>query len=116
MKKTKFFISLAFVVFYAVFVSLMIECSLNMWGLSLAISLDGASVSEQFPRFIPFCILVEIFAVCAIAILFIFHSKLSGKLEYTKKDWWIQTLSAFIISIPMIKPWELLFEFLQKTF
>jgi hypothetical protein len=42
--------------------------------------------------------------------------KASEKFEFTKNIWITEIVIAFVTSISMIKPWEMLFEFLQKTF
>jgi len=111
----KFFLALAFAIAYAAFLSLGFECSLNLFGISMAISLDGSLVTKQYPRFIAFCIIVALLALVSIIAIFVLNLKVSDKFDHTKKIWWIQMIIAAVISIPMIKPWELLFEFLQKT-
>ena len=111
----KFFLALAFAVGYATFLSIGFECWLNLLGMSMAISLDGASVTKQYPRFIPFCLIVGIFALASIVVTFIFNLKASEKFGFTKKLWRMQMIIAVVISVPMIKPWEMLFEFLQKV-
>jgi len=40
----------------------------------------------------------------------------SEKNELDKRLWTAELILAFVISLPMIKPWEMLFDFLQKTF
>ena len=112
----KYFLAIIFVIAYAIFFSIGLECLLNLLGFSMAISLDGPPVTKQYPRFIPFCFIVGIFALASIIVTFILNLKASEKLGFTKKIWWMEIVIAFVISIPMIKPWEMLFEFLQKTF
>ena len=112
----KYFLAFAFIVAYATFLSIGFECMLNLLGMSVAISLDGPPVTEQYPRFIPFCFIVGIFALASIIVTFILNLKASEKLGFTKKIWWMEMVISFVVSIPMIKPWEMLFEFLQKTF
>ena len=112
----KYFLAIIFVIAYAIFFSIGLECLLNLLGFSMAISLDGPPVTKQYPRFIPFCSIVGIFALASIIVTFILNLKASEKLGFTKKIWWMEIVIAFVISIPMIKPWEMLFEFLQKTF
>ena len=112
----KYFLALTFVIAYATFLSIGLECLLNLLGFSMAISLDGPPVTKQYPRFIPFCSIVGIFALASIIVTFILNLKAFEKLGFTKKIWWMEIVIAFVISIPMIKPWEMLFEFLQKTF
>ena len=112
----KYFLAFAFIVAYATFLSIVFECMLNLLGMAMAISLDGPPVTKQYPRFIPFCLIVGIFALASIIVTFILNLKASEKLRFTKKIWWMELVISFVVSIPMIKPWEMLFEFLQNTF
>ena len=82
----------------------------------MAISLDGAAVTKQYPRFIPFCIIVGILALVALVAVFVMNLKASDKFGFTKRHWWAQMIIAVLVSVPMIKLWETLFDFLQKTF
>ena len=112
----KILLALAFAVAYAIFLGLGLECLLNLFGISMGIALDGSSVAKQYPRFIPFCLIVVFLALAALIGIFILNFKSSEKYEFTKKIWWSQMIIAFAISIPMIKLWEMLFDFLQKYF
>lgn len=112
----KIFLTLMFIVAYAIFFSLGLECLLVLSGTAMAISLDGPTVIEQYPRFIPFCFIVGIFAIASIIVTFILNLKASEKFVFTKTHWVTEMIITFVISIPMIKPWEILFDFLQKTF
>lgn len=112
----KFLLALVFAITYAIFLSLGLECTLRLLGAAMGISLDGPSVIEQYPRFIPFCIVVGIIALAAIVGTFILNLIVSEKFEFTKNLWTAELILAFVISLPLIKPWEMLFEFLQKTF
>ena len=105
-----------FIVAYALFLSIGMECLLNILSISFAISLDGRSVVEQYPRFIPFCLVVGFLALIALTLLIFFNIKVAEPFEYTKKLWYVQYIFAFIISIPMMKIWEMLFSFLQQAF
>ena len=112
----KYLLAFAFVTAYAIFLSIGLECLLNLLGLSMAISLDGAAVTKQYPRFIPFCMVVGLGALILLIATFILNLKISEKNGSTKKIWRMQAIIALVISFPMLKLWELLFEFLQKTF
>ena len=112
----KYLLAFAFVIAYAIFLSIGLECLLNLLGLSMAISLDGAAVTKQYPRFIPFCVIVGLGALALLIATFILNLKMSEKYGLTKKIWWIQSVFALVISFPMVKVWELLFEFLQRIF
>jgi len=94
--------------------SLGLKCLLVLLGMSVSISLDGSSVTTQYPRFIAFCLIVGASALSALVGIFIFNIKVSEKYNLTKKIWWFQMIASFVISIPMIKLWEMLFDYLQK--
>ena len=112
----KMILAITFALVSAIFLSLALECLLNLLGMAMAISLDGPPVTKQYPRFIPFCLIVGIFALASMIVTFILNLKASEKLRFTKKIWWMEMVISFVVSIPMIKPWEMLFEILQKTF
>ena len=112
----KYFLAIIFAIAYAIFLSLGLECLLNLLGLSMAIALDGAAVTKQYPRFIPFCMIVGLVALVLLIATFVLNLKMSEKYGLTKKIWWIQSIFSLVISFSMVKVWELLFEFLQRTF
>ena len=92
--------------------SLGIECLLNLLSLSMAISLDSV---VKYPRFIPFCIVLGIVALLGLVAMLVLNIKISEKLNFTKTIWIFEYVFALGLSIPMIKIWEMLFEFLQKA-
>ena len=114
MKKTV--LAITFAVVFAIFLSLGLECMLNLFGLAMAVSLDSSSVTAQYPRFLPFCLTLGILALVAIIVTFVLNLKASEKLAFTKRIWVTEAMITGVISIPMIKPWEMMLEFLQKTF
>ena len=93
--------------------SLGIECLLNLLSLSMAISLDSV---EKYPRFIPFCLTLGIVALLGLVAMLILNIKISEKLNFTKTIWIFEYSLALVLSIPMIKIWETLFEFFYRTF
>ena len=112
----KLLLAIAFAIAYATFLSIGLECLRQLSGMTLAISLDGSSVTKQYPRFIPFCLIVGILVVAALVGIFILNFIASEKYGFTKNIWWTQMIIVALISISMIKPWEMLFDFLQKVF
>ena len=92
--------------------SLGIECLLNLLSLSMAISLDSV---VKYPRFIPFCIVLGIVAWLGLVAMLVLNIKISEKFNFTKPIWIFEYALALVLSIPMIKIWETLFEFLQKA-
>jgi len=115
MKKSIFIILPTFTLGNAIFLSLGLTCLLNLLSLAMAISLDGKSVVEQYPRFIPFCIILGIVALIGVIFLLFGNIKISERHNFTKWLWCFQYIFALVLSIPMIKLWQMLFDFLQKT-
>ena len=107
MKKSIFIILPTFTLGNAIFLSLGLTCLLNLLSLAMAISLDGKSVVEQYPRFIPFCIILGIVALIGVIFLLFGNIKISGRLNFTKWLWCFQYIFALVLSIPMIKLWQI---------
>ena len=112
---SKFVLYSLFTAAYACFFSLGMACLLQLLGVALGTALDGNAVIRQYPRLILFCIVVGILCLIALTALGLLNAKFSKKLNYTKTVWIIQFICAFVISIPMIKVWEMLLGFLQKA-
>ena len=91
--------------------SLGIECLLNLLSLSMAILLDSV---VKYPKFIPFRIVLGIVALLGLIAMLILNVKVSEKLGFTKTIWIFEYVFALVLSLPMIKLWEMLFDFLQK--
>ena len=91
--------------------SLGIECLLNLLSLSMAISLDSV---VKYPKFIPFCIVLGIVALLGLVAMLVLNIKISEKLNFTKTIWIFEYVFVLALSLPMIKLWEMLFDFLQK--
>lgn len=107
----KIILAITFAIAYAIFLSLGLEALLYLLCFSMAIAIDSVTA-----RFIPFCITVGILALAALVGIFVFNLKTAEKQHMTKRICVVQTVVALVLSIPMIKPWEMLFDFLQTTF
>ena len=84
---------------------------------SAHVSLDSdLTVMGEHRGFLLFCIVLGLLATAAIIALLVFNIKTAEKFDYSKKTWYVQMISALVISLPMLKIWEMLFEYLQKTF
>jgi len=112
----KIILPLVFTMAYAISLSLILECLLSLIGIFFAISLDGLSVIEQYPRFIPFCLGLGIIALAVIIVTFILNLRVSEKNVFTKRLWIMEILLSFVILLPMIMLWDMLFKLLQRTF
>ena len=113
MKKT-LLLSL-FTAVYAIFFSLGMACSWNLLGIALAFGMDGWRVIEQYPRFLPFCVITGLLSLIAIIAAFILNIKVSKKLSFSKMAWTAELFCAFAVSFPLAIQWIWLFAFLQKT-
>ena len=116
MKKLSFLTISLFTLANAVFLGLGMECLLQLAGIAFAVSLDGRAVTAQYPRFIPFCVILGFVALIGVSCMLFFNIRISEKLKFTKLVWYVQYISAFVLSIPMIKLWEMLFDILETTF
>ena len=105
-----------FTVGYAVFLSLGIVCLLNLLGMVMGLSLDGVFGLNRYPRFLPFCLFVGVFALAAIILLAILSYRFSEPLRLNKVIVVLQVIGGVLISFPIIKIWENIFSFLQRTF
>ena len=117
MKKSKIILVPVLILVYAILFSIGFECMISFTGLIGAVTLDThLSAVQQYPRFTVFCVVVGLVALVSTICLLIFNYNISEKFNYTKAVWRVQFILAFIISIPMIPLWEMLFEFLRITY
>ena len=112
----KFFLPPIFTIFYALFLSLGVEALLTYFGLGFGMGPDSDVPSgiELYPRLMPFCLVLCIVAFIMLGVVLLLNIKCSEKASYTRAIWIIQSVCAFVISIPMMKAWEMLFEVLEK--
>ena len=103
-----------FATVYALLVGLGIECALNLLSLSFSVSIDSGTASA-YPRFTPFCKIVGFSSLVALVGAVVLNIKLSDRLDYTDNMWKLQAALAVVLTLPMVKMWELLFEYLQRT-
>ena len=113
---SKFVLYSLFTAAYACFFSLGVACLLQLFGVALGVAIDGSAVIRQYPRLIPFCLIVGVICLVALIALVFLNAKFSKKLNYTRRVWIIQFVCAFAASIPLIKVWAITFEFLRKLF
>lgn len=116
MKKTTALLVSAFAVANAFLLGLGMVCLLYLMNLSFAVSLDGVSAMEQYPRFFPFCVIMGILAVIGLACVLCASVKVSERLHFTGKTWVIQYAVALILSLPMARLWMTVIAFLRWVF
>ena len=104
-----------FTFFYAGFFGLGMMCLLNLLALAFGSALFNESAIDELTKFILVYILVGLFCLIALVFLVILNIKFSDKLNYGKRTWIVQSLCALVLSVPLLKVWELLFDFLSKA-
>ena len=110
MKKSIWILLPTFTLGNTAFLSLGLTCLLDLLSLSMRIFLDGSPVREVL-----FYIVLGIISLLGLVAMVALNIKVSEKLTFTKFIWCFQYISAFVLSIPMIKLWQMLFDFLQKN-
>ena len=103
---------------FATALALGIRCLLDLLSISFGASPDaGASpLQSSYPRFVPFCRITGVASLVAATLLVVLNVKIDPKLEYTDKTWKFQAIAAAAMLLPLVKFWEIAFDFLQKTF
>ena len=108
----KHFCIISFTLSYAILLSLIIECLLYLLGLTFGISLDEPRSAE--PIFFPLCIIAGILALLAMVAIFLLNFIKSERLGYTRKMWCAQGIFAIVGAVLLMKPWEILLDYLIK--
>ncbi len=108
----KYFCIISFTLSYAILLSLIIECLLYFLGLTFGILLDEPMSAE--PIFFPLCIIAGILALLAMVAIFLLNFIKSERLGYTRKMWCAQGIFAIVGAVLLMKPWEILFDYLIK--
>ena len=94
-----------FIAAFAIFLSLGIECLLLF--LSKAMALFDSSAFSWLELFF---LIVGLLSLIAVIATIIIDFKVSERLGFTKKIWWMQITVGIVASIPMVKLWETLFD------
>lgn len=110
----KHFCIISFTLSYAIILSLIIECLLYLLGLTFGISLDSYEPMSAEPIFFPLCIIAGILALLAIVAIFLLNFIKSERLGYTRKMWCAQGIFAIVGAVLLMKPWEILLDYLIK--
>lgn len=115
-KYIKIITPIIFTLLYGTLLSLGVMCFLTRLSFSFAVSPDPQSPTDQYPRFFLFISIAGFLALVAIVCLLLLNLKIAEKLDYLDVTWILQLIGAIVISIPMMKVWEMFFDFLQATF
>ena len=110
MKKASISLCSIFTFTNALFLSLGIECLLYLLVTVMS------PFQEELPKIIPLCAVLGIVALSGLIGVLILSIKFSEKFQFPRAVWFIQYIGGFVLSIPMLKLWELLFDSLEKSF
>ena len=92
-----------------------LACLLRLLGMAMAMSLDS-SVVEEYPRFLPFCLLLGLGALVGLCLLTLFNLRTAKRVGYTKVTWSIQVALVLLLALPSARMWTELLSFLQFVF
>jgi len=113
-KISNIYISL-FILINSAALSLGLECLLCFPGSTVTVTVyDGSHL--LFPRFFLFCIVLGIICLLALIALFILNFKAYVKYNFKASVWAFEYIISFVISLPMIKLWEMLIIYLREIF
>ena len=90
-------------------------CLLRVFGIALAVALDGSAVTGQYPRLLPFCLTVGVIAFALAVALFLLNRRVSETNDLIKRLWWAEAAVAAVCAVPLVPLLEMLLAFLQKT-
>jgi hypothetical protein len=102
----------ALILINAVLLSLTVECLLNLFSFSMAISID---TPLEAPTSLPLILALTAVALLLLVGTFLARLKLSDRFHFTEKSLYLQYALAFLLSVPLIKLWEMLFDLLKIT-
>lgn len=111
---SKILISVFLAVAFALFLGLAIECALNLLSFSFSASPDS-SAGASYPRYELFCRVAVAVALVSMAAIVFLNVKLTEKLNFTANVWRLQLVIAIVLSLPTVKLWELVIDFLRVT-
>ncbi|MBQ7379951.1 MAG: hypothetical protein IJW70_09800 [Clostridia bacterium] len=106
-----------FTVSYAVLLGLGTECFLTIFGMLLAAAtFGGKPLIEEYPRLVPFCVLVGFLALIAIIVLCALNFFIARELKSTAITWIIEIVCSLALSVPMLMLWHMVIEYLRITY
>ncbi len=94
--------------------SLGLECFWGYYSTVMWFSLDGYPF--PYPRFRVFCIVLGIVCLLALIALFVLNFKAYAKYNFKASVWAFEYIITFVLSLPMVMLWEMLFNFLREVF
>ncbi len=114
LKRTGLILSFALV--YAALLSFCAECFLTLAGAAAAVSIDADPTAQRPDGFSACCLAAGCAAFVLLVPAAVVNAGKSEAFGYTENTWIVQSALAFVLSIPMIKSWEMLREHLFRIF
>lgn len=103
-----------FTLLYACFLSLGLECFLVLLEEYLArCFFGGKPMLEEYPRLVPFCLIVGLVALLSIFILIGLNIFATIKLKIPQTLWIVEVICSLLLSLPMLWFWHRIIEYLR---
>lgn len=114
MKKT--FISIFFGFLYSIFSSLVFVCLVELSGIFFSATVFEISIIKDYPRLIPFCIIVGALSFVLLVIAVVCEILLLKKIKFSGVQLLAQVAVVTVCQIPTFYIWYTVMIFLQKLF
>lgn len=116
MNKKRWFVIAAFTIGYAALLSIGMVCLWNLFLIALATMMFSEPTFKEYPRFIPFCYIVGLFALGGLVLLFLLDGKATEKFSFVKRICWSKFGVIIGLTVPLFMLWSALFRYLQRIF
>lgn len=93
---------------FSAFMSLGITCLFQLVAILFAMN--------DYPRLVPFCLIVGMLALFAILITLCLNVWAAVKLEFSVSSWIVEVIGIGFFPWPMIIVWQIVLQFLSTTF
>ena len=104
---------IAFALAYAVFLSMGLACLYGVAGTCMTV---GPDPSLEYPRFVPFCLVVGGISLAVFAGLLLLNRLTAEDVGYTGKAWVMQFFAVLVLSFPMTMLFGWLLRWLSHIF
>ncbi|MBR5272023.1 MAG: hypothetical protein IKU25_01325 [Clostridia bacterium] len=112
----KWFISLGFSVLHAIALSVGIYCFLDVFSGFLVAAVFDEPLLANYPRYVPFCIVVGLLALIAFILICWLNTKLFKKHSFTKPMLVVEAIVTLALTVPLVMVWADFFAYLHKIF
>ena len=106
---------LLFALVYAVVLSFGIECLFQFIGTIGTVDIDAGLSTDKLDVIWYWASLgAGILTTALLIAILVLNYNLSDKLGYNKYIWWIQSIVSLVLAFFLVKPWEMLFNYLYE--